>query len=614
MDNNVIQILIIAMAGGALYGLGVSILIFSLNTLTLHSLRSIIILGTYMVILYICAWFLPLGIGGLIANKLIFIDETLVIISLLEIPLFILVICLLFHFKFYKILWPPFAMGIMKIYALMLAIIAFVNIGLQYGFGKAFILERVSVQFFLSILILAILFFKNNIDSKPHVIVSDEKKLKPIPDELPKNKLIWFGIDSATWDVMSPMISEGKLPNLGLMMKTGSYGNLKTFIPTHSPVVWTTMATGKSPLKHGIRDFLFLKIKGMKELIEIMPVGPFLSKTIALVARFGIAKRRPVSSMDRKSLSIWNILSAMGYRVGVTSWFVTDPVEKINGFMVPEFFYIMGNPKRRISSSSSKNIHPLTIENDLKGIRSKLEERFNSKEGDDEVRERFRIDGTIAESEKNKFNILKVFYFHDQLRKEVTSYTIKQLDIDVLMVYFHGIDAVQHHFWDTMGNNKSRFKDVIPRFYEYIDEVIGELLKEISGSKTVFVTSDHGHGPMRYDKMVYNKILRRERLTGAHNYGPDGIFIASGEGIKKGVLLEDISVYDITPTILPVLGLPVGMDMDGRSLSEIFEDTIPSVKYIASYEGRFSIDSGNKDDLVENQEILERLRTLGYID
>ncbi len=51
---------------------------------------------------------------------------------------------------------------------------------------------------------------------------------------------------------------------------------------------------------------------------------------------------------------------------------------------------------------------------------------------------------------------------------------------------------------------------------------------------------------------------------------PQGVFMAYGPDINRG-RLSDLKIYDITPTILHMLGLPVPDDMDGRVLTEIFK-------------------------------------------
>jgi predicted AlkP superfamily phosphohydrolase/phosphomutase len=568
-----------------------------------------LLLSTYLAIIYICLWFFPLLIGGSLIYLLFPVNETATASLLLGITFIILAINLVIHLKFHYVLLPRYEICIAGVYAFFIVLMGLLLLVLRGKYGIGFVSSMAYTAFFLSLIAFVLFFLRGFAHSNTHISVEGEENLLEKCKEKSR-KVLWLGIDSATWDIINPMIVAGKLPNLNRMIKGGGRGSLKTFVPTHSPVVWTTKATGKSPIKHGIRDFLVFDIKGLDGYMEVKPLDPLLSRILSRAANYGLVKRRPVSSTDRKSLAIWNILSGMGYKVGVVSWFVTDPVEKINGFMVPEFYYTIGR-KRRGSSSA---IHPLDIEDKLRSIKKEVEERFNSKSGEDEVKDRFSIKSDLNERERRKFNILKVFYFHDVLRVKVINYLMHIFDLDMLMVYFHGIDAVQHHFWDDQNKDESTYKDVITLYYEYLDETIGGLLDEVSDPKTVFITSDHGHGPMKYYKKFYNVIMSKEKISGSHVDGPDGIFIAYGDGIKKGVSVEDMSVYDVVPTILPIFGLPIGKDMDGRPISEILDDSIPAITYITSYEGRLSVYAGDAEDLSEDKEILDRLRDLGYID
>jgi len=59
-------------------------------------------------------------------------------------------------------------------------------------------------------------------------------------------------------------------------------------------------------------------------------------------------------------------------------------------------------------------------------------------------------------------------------------------------------------------------------------------------------------------------------LSGCH--APEGIFFAYGPDIKQsGEKLAGLKIYDITPTVLHMFGLPILDDIDGRVLSEIFK-------------------------------------------
>lgn len=67
------------------------------------------------------------------------------------------------------------------------------------------------------------------------------------------------------------------------------------------------------------------------------------------------------------------------------------------------------------------------------------------------------------------------------------------------------------------------------------------------------------------------------------NHRLKGIFLAYGPGIKEGYKLENIRIYDITPTILHIFGLPIPNDMEGKVLIEIFEENSEFAKREPKY-------------------------------
>jgi predicted AlkP superfamily phosphohydrolase/phosphomutase len=70
-------------------------------------------------------------------------------------------------------------------------------------------------------------------------------------------KVLFVLFDGAEWNVINPLLRRGKLPNLAKFMREGSHGSLRSLDGTAlaSPILWTSMASGKPPYKHGIQDF-----------------------------------------------------------------------------------------------------------------------------------------------------------------------------------------------------------------------------------------------------------------------------------------------------------------------------------------------------------------------
>ena len=96
----------------------------------------------------------------------------------------------------------------------------------------------------------------------------------------------------------------------------------------------------------------------------------------------------------------------------------------------------------------------------------------------------------------------------------------------------------------------------------------------------------------------------------------NGIFMAMGNTIRQGARISDAKIFDITPTILYMLGQPIPDDMDGRVLTEIFEEefmTNNPPTYSRTKDDTLTSDVFTYSD-EESRQVAERLRGLGYIE
>jgi len=172
-----------------------------------------------------------------------------------------------------------------------------------------------------------------------------------------------------------------------------------------------------------------------------------------------------------------------------------------------------------------------------------------------------------------------------------------------------------------------RFGRVVEDAYAGSDAALGDLLAALPAETTVFVLSDHGmhahNASSRFDVPVGGRL---ERESGGHEDGPPGIFVAAGPGIHAGGLprpLEELvendlpivgHALDVTPTLLTLLGLPVGRDMDGVVLESLLEPRI-KVTYVETHDTEDWLASRPSVtyETPGTEERLEQLRSLGYI-
>jgi len=59
-------------------------------------------------------------------------------------------------------------------------------------------------------------------------------------------KVLLIGWDAADWKIINPLIDAGHMPALERLISGGVMGNMTTLEPPFSPMLWTSIATGKS--------------------------------------------------------------------------------------------------------------------------------------------------------------------------------------------------------------------------------------------------------------------------------------------------------------------------------------------------------------------------------
>jgi len=417
----------------------------------------------------------------------------------------------------------------------------------------------------------------------------------------PRCPVLVVGIDSADWSVMGPMMDRGELPTLGKLKKRGAWGVLKSMTPTLSPLLWTSVVTGKTPDHHGIVDFLARD-----------------EATGALV---------PITSRFRRARALWNILTDLGCRSLTVGWWATWPAERVEGEMITDrVSYSLMDPGMTAGPSGTtyppalaERVAPLVVP----PANITLEEVRRIVDVDQATFDRARASlGDLASWKDPTAHLLRIL---------AATKTYHQIALDRLhagqppltLVYYEGLDEVNHRFivyqppamkWADPSKTKA-FAHAVENFYRLQDRLVGELMDAVDPNTIVVVISDHGFAsgdrrPTDVPPDIEGKPGRWHTL--------EGIVIAAGPGIPGGRLKNDPSIMDVAPTLLALLSLPRATDMPGRAIPEIAGGSLipkPPIAEIATYE-RPASDRGpvrTPEESAVDAEMLAKLTALGYV-
>lgn len=435
--------------------------------------------------------------------------------------------------------------------------------------------------------------------------------------------ILLIGVDGATFSVIDPMLAADELPTLGRLIDDGARAVLRSDRPMRSPALWTTIATGRTREEHGIAHFTTHEEEADEPVLA--------------------------NSGMRRSLTIWDMLGAAGRTVGVVGWWATWPAEPVRGWMVSDRMTRSRWSEWADGVKQAGLTYPAELADELLPlVVDPLDPPL------DEIRRVIDLDEAdeaelLAATRPVRAHGLSVLKF--ALSTQITYERIADRMLeraaaaggrpDFTAVFLIANDAVSHTFWHfhdpesfepTDPERQARLGPVISNVYRRNDDYIARLLEGVDESTVTIVISDHGFKASGKLPTAGSKRRLRNAFTdeftdtgepleavtvgqsGVHH--PAGILIAAGGPIVPADEIE-ATLFDLTPTILALMGLPVPVDLPGRVLTEMIDPEFferHPIRTLPSYErviDRRALLAGAE---AENDEsTMEMLRSLGYI-
>jgi predicted AlkP superfamily phosphohydrolase/phosphomutase len=131
----------------------------------------------------------------------------------------------------------------------------------------------------------------------------------------------------------------------------------------------------------------------------------------------------------------------------------------------------------------------------------------------------------------------------------------------------------------------------------------------------ILVTRDSYKGGTSIDELVSDVPLDvLSKLSGVHRM--DGIILSQGPHMRHNATIEGAGIIDVAPTILYTLGMPIPSDMDGKPLTDLFEEeyirqTTSSYTDERKFEDVASDEYGYSEE--EEESVRLKLEALGYL-
>jgi predicted AlkP superfamily phosphohydrolase/phosphomutase len=269
------------------------------------------------------------------------------------------------------------------------------------------------------------------------------------------SRRVWaLGLDGATLDLVRPWADQGQMPIFGQLMRSGSFGPLRSTYPPLTGPAWASFMTGMSPGRHGVLEFFRRQPGTYHQVLN--------------------------SYRDLDGKPLWRLLSEAGRRVGVMGVPMTYPPEPVNGFMISGLL----TPADRRDFT-----FPISLLDELEAhlggsYRLRHDEKYRRSAPEPFIREQYEI---------LENNIQAALYL---MRKEPW---------DFFMFHLLGSDRMQHEFWHLLDashpqhdpDERRRYGNVVLDFFRQMDASIGRLIEAVDEDVVILVMSDHGFGPVR---------------------------------------------------------------------------------------------------------------------
>jgi predicted AlkP superfamily phosphohydrolase/phosphomutase len=111
-----------------------------------------------------------------------------------------------------------------------------------------------------------------------------------------------------------------------------------------------------------------------------------------------------------------------------------------------------------------------------------------------------------------------------------------------------------------------------------------------------------------------NKVVEPASSAISAQHRMEGIFLAKGPGIRRGVEVEGIRVIDVAPSLMYMMGLPIPKGLDGQLPESVFirEELKKRPPAYFDLEDVITGADGERKSM-EDESVKQRLKGLGYI-
>jgi len=372
-----------------------------------------------------------------------------------------------------------------------------------------------------------------------------------------------LAIDGLERGMAEQMMARGEMPTLAALVAQGAHAALRAEPERVPAIVWTTVATGRGPEAHGIQSAEARRVAGLRTPVGLDgDRGPFASALGAATDLLRLTRKQPPSAALRSVKAFWNVASEKGLRVGIVNWWATWPAEPVNGYLVTDRALF----KIEKGGALEREVHPKEAFETLKAL--------------------------PAAGDPERARRLDRFHLAAAAALRGTS------PPDLEALYLPGLDIfTMQRLGDAPASDLAALDAKVAAVreqYRFVDGLVGEAAAARTDKDVLVLVGDPG------------------RLARSGTAPGEGLLVLCGGPVVPGDL-GTASERDVAPTVLHLLGVPKSRELDGQVLEAAFSESFRRdhpVRLVDSYGRR---PPSRAADSTFDRDVLEELKSLGYI-
>lgn len=341
--------------------------------------------------------------------------------------------------------------------------------------------------------------------------------------------VIVIAIRNLPYDWVVTLAGEGSIPFLEQARRNSYFTRLEPFTTPSPKALWASLVTGKLPYRTGVTGRFSYRTPfngaDPPERFLLLPSGVGFRAWGLIPPVQRVSAQLPAGD----ALPLWSMFERLSFRSAVVNWPAAVPATASRVITDREIMTAVGP-----------------------GDVAAIAQRFN---GTGVARGRI-----LAGIDEDKRTMAAI--------RDAASQHAFELDIASLEGFAEAQRAL-HIYRNDLPPRTTVKGEALRAYVEQIDRILGDLSRAFPDHLLVVVSPSGPAAPALADT-PYS--ILRDAVTAEDPGADDGFVLIAGSHAASRQNPASAYVVDIVPTVLFAAGLPVAVDMDGRVLSEAFDE------------------------------------------